>query len=139
MNLSVHIEKLGPVTVVTLDRPEVRNAVNADTARTLYQASIDFDADDQALVAVFHGAHEYFCAGWDLQAAAQMAGGGNSVGPGVLVDLDFEPVQPPPADTAGFSVELACSAHRTGAGCYQKRSIQLRTIGRGCPTSSMAT
>ena len=96
MNLSVHIEKLGPVTVVTLDRPEVRNAVNADTARTLYQAFIDFDADDQALVAVFHGAHGHFCAGWDLQAAAQMAGGGKEVGPGVLVDLDFEPVQPPP-------------------------------------------
>ena len=84
----VRIEKLGPVTVVTLDRPEVRNAVDAATARALHRAFLDFDADDDASVAVFHGAHGHFCAGWDLQYGARLAQQGG--GAGVLGELDFE-------------------------------------------------
>ncbi len=87
MQPTVHLEKLGPVTVVTLDRPDVRNAVDADTARALYEAFLAFDADGEARVAVFHGANGHFCAGWDLQAGARMAAGGA----GALTQLDFEP------------------------------------------------
>ena len=61
----------GPVTVVTLSRPDVRNAVDADTARSLYDAFVAFESDLQARVAVFHGAHGHFCAGWDLQSGAR--------------------------------------------------------------------
>ncbi|MDQ6881649.1 MAG: crotonase/enoyl-CoA hydratase family protein [Pseudomonadota bacterium] len=89
MQKSVQVEKLEQVTVVTLDRADVRNAVDAQAARELYQAFVDFDADDSARVAVFHGANGHFCAGWDLQAAAKMARQGG--GPGVLVNLDFDP------------------------------------------------
>jgi len=89
MEASVRIEKLGAVTVLTLDRPEVRNAVDSRTAHALYEAFLDFDADEQALVAVFHGANGHFCAGWDLQFGAQLASElGNS---SVLNDLDFTP------------------------------------------------
>jgi enoyl-CoA hydratase len=73
MNPSVTTEKCGNVTIVTLDRPEVRNAVDADTAAALYAAFLAFDADPEARVAVFHGANGHFCAGWDLQAGARMA------------------------------------------------------------------
>jgi enoyl-CoA hydratase len=73
MEASVLVEKLGPVTLVTLDRPEVRNAVDAATAQALHQAFVAFDADNEAQVAVFHGANGHFCAGWDLQAGAQLA------------------------------------------------------------------
>src|SRR5215218_7208459 len=83
---SVHVEKLGPVTVVTLDRPHVRNAVDSATALQLYEAFVAFDEDADARVAVFHGANGHFCAGWDLQAGARMAAGG----PGVLADLEFD-------------------------------------------------
>ena len=69
----VETRKHGPVTVVTLQRAAVRNAVDADTARKLYDAFLAFDADTEARVAVFHGAHGHFCAGWDLQAGARMA------------------------------------------------------------------
>ena len=86
---AVRIEHLPQVTVVTLDRPAVRNAVDADTARALHEAFLAFERDAQALVAVFHGAHGHFCAGWDLQAGARMAADGG--GPGVLTDLDFGP------------------------------------------------
>jgi enoyl-CoA hydratase len=89
MTPAVRTEQLDQVTVVTLDRPDVRNAVDAPTARALYDAFLAFDADPGARVAVFHGANGHFCAGWDLQAAAKMAQQGG--GAGVLVDLDFDP------------------------------------------------
>ena len=85
MDNTVRIESAGGVTVVTLDRPEVRNAVDAGTARALHRAFLDFDADPAARVAVFHGANGHFCAGWDLQAGAKLAAGGKAV----LADLDF--------------------------------------------------
>ena len=89
MNSAVISEKLGDITVVTLSRPEVRNAVDSTTAQALYDAFVAFDEDTTARVAVFHGDHGHFCAGWDLQAGARMAQQGT--GPGVLTDLDFDP------------------------------------------------
>jgi enoyl-CoA hydratase len=88
MNAPVHVETIGPVTVVTLDRPDVRNAVDAETARALHRAFLDFEADPEARVAVFHGANGHFCAGWDLQFGARMAQ--RQGGAGVLSDLDFK-------------------------------------------------
>lgn len=88
---AVQIERVGTVTVVTLSRPEVRNAVDADTAHALYDAFVAFDADPDARVAVFHGANGHFCAGWDLQAgarAAQQSPGGAAQ---ALEALDFTP------------------------------------------------
>ena len=101
MNATVHVEKLGPVTLVTLDRREVRNAVDAATAEALHQAFLGFDADDEARVAVFHGAHGHFCAGWDLQRGAELAreaGGAN-----VLANLDFSPADAQPLGPMGPS------------------------------------
>lgn len=88
MQRTVRIETSGNVTVVTLDRREVRNAVDADTARALHEAFLAFDADDGARVAVFHGDHGHFCAGWDLQAGAKLAQGGE------LARLDFDAGDP---------------------------------------------
>ena len=53
--MSVYVEKDGPVTTVILSRPEVRNAVDRQTARALAEAFRTFEADEQALVAVFSG------------------------------------------------------------------------------------
>jgi len=85
---TIQVERLGPVTVVTLDRPDVRNAVDAASASALYQAFVAFETDPDALVAVFHGANGHFCAGWDLQAGAQMAAAGRQ---DVFGHLHFEP------------------------------------------------
>jgi enoyl-CoA hydratase len=61
----------GPVTVVTIERPERRNAVDFATAQALFNAFVAFDADPQASVAVLTGAGGHFCAGADLKALAQ--------------------------------------------------------------------
>ena len=67
---SVRVERDGPVTVVTIDRPEVRNAVDRRTAQALADAFRAFDADDTAAVAILTGAGGTFCAGADLKAVA---------------------------------------------------------------------
>jgi enoyl-CoA hydratase len=101
MNAPVHVEKLGEVTVVTLARPDVRNAVDSETARALHQAFVAFDADDQARVAVFHGAHGHFCAGWDLQFGARLADGEG--GAQLVRELDFPPAGKAPLGPMGPS------------------------------------
>lgn len=54
--------------IVTIDRPEVRNAVDGPTAAALAEAFRDFDAADDLSVAILTGAAGYFCAGADLKA-----------------------------------------------------------------------
>src|SRR5207244_11584170 len=67
---TVRTEVDGAVLTVTLDRPEVRNAVDPETARALEAAFSDFNANDELSVAVLTGAAGNFCAGFDLKAMA---------------------------------------------------------------------
>jgi enoyl-CoA hydratase len=66
----VRVEQNGPVTVVTIDRPERRNAVDGPAAAALADAFRAFDRDPGASVAVLTGAGGAFCAGADLKAIA---------------------------------------------------------------------
>jgi len=73
------------VAVVTLDRPQRRNAVDAATASELFAAFERFANDDAADVAILYGAGGTFCAGYDLRAAAERDGLG--VAPGDLAPM----------------------------------------------------
>lgn len=75
--MTIRIDHDGPVTVVTIDRPEVRNAVDRPTAAALAEAFAAFDADDTKAVAVLTGADGTFCSGADLTGIAE--GRGNKV------------------------------------------------------------
>lgn len=66
----VRYETRGQVAIVTLDRPDVRNAVDKATSVALTEAFRRFDADDDLRVAILTGGHRHFCAGADLQAFA---------------------------------------------------------------------
>ena len=68
--VTVHVDDDGPVRIVTIDRPEVRNAVDQPTREALAAAFRAFDADESASVAVLTGAGGVFCAGADLKAVA---------------------------------------------------------------------
>jgi enoyl-CoA hydratase len=59
------------VAIVQIERPAVRNAVDAATARSLADAFRRFDLDQAASVAVLTGAGGCFCAGADLKAYAR--------------------------------------------------------------------
>jgi len=69
--MPVLIEKDGPVTIITLSRPAVRNAVDRTTAHELADAFAAFDADENAKVAVLAGDRGQFCAGADLKKIAE--------------------------------------------------------------------
>src|SRR5919112_5163171 len=65
----VTYERLGSAAVVTIDRPERRNAVDGETAAALLAGYERFAADEDARVLVLTGAGgEAFCAGADLKA-----------------------------------------------------------------------
>jgi enoyl-CoA hydratase len=66
--MTVHYDEDGPVARVTIDRPEVANAIDRPTAAALAEAFRAFDADDALAVAVLTGAGGTFCAGADLKA-----------------------------------------------------------------------
>jgi len=67
---AVLVDSRPPLLVVTLNRPEARNAVDGPTAALLAQAFRDFDSDPALAVAILTGAGGHFCAGADLKAVA---------------------------------------------------------------------
>ena len=83
---TVSSERDGRIAVITLERPERRNAVDRATAQALYDAFKAFDADETLDVAVLTGRGGYFCAGADLKAIS--TGGGNRI----PEDGDFGPM-----------------------------------------------
>ncbi|MET0363702.1 MAG: enoyl-CoA hydratase-related protein, partial [Sphingobium sp.] len=71
----VEVERDGPLTIVTINRPEVHNALNAEAHDELEAIFDAFAADDAQWVAIITGAGvKAFCAGHDLKQ--QAAGGG---------------------------------------------------------------
>lgn len=68
---TIRTEARDDVLVVTIHRPEVRNAVDGPTAAALAAAFRAFDADDSLEVAILTGAEGTFCAGYDLKSVAE--------------------------------------------------------------------
>ena len=67
--MPVDYERVGAAALITINRPERRNAVDGPTAAALLEAYERFAADDDARVLVLTGAgEEAFCAGADLKA-----------------------------------------------------------------------
>lgn len=85
---TVQAERDGKVLVITIDRADVRNAVDRQTALALYDAFKGFENDQTVSVAVLTGAGGNFCAGADLKAVSE--GRGNPVKP----DGDLGPMGP---------------------------------------------
>lgn len=71
--MATRIEKQGPVWTIIHSRPEARNAMDPEHAKALHDAFLEFEAHDDALVAVFWGEGGNFCAGWDLKRASEIA------------------------------------------------------------------
>lgn len=103
--MTVRTEKHGDLLVISIDRPEVRNAVDHETATALAEAFRAFDADRRRRVAVLTGAGGHFCAGADLKAVA--AGHGNRValdGDGPLGPTRMALSKPVVAAVEGYAV-----------------------------------
>lgn len=96
--------------VVTINRPEVRNAVDRATAEALHDVFTTFDATDDLDVAVLTGAGGAFCAGADLKAVA--SGEGNRV----VADLDTPGPMGPTRLDLGKPVIAAVEGHAVAGG-----------------------
>ena len=120
----------GPIWTLRINRPEVRNAINAKTAKALREAWLAFDKDPNAKVAILTGGDEVFCSGADLadlEALTAEVEGDN--GPLGFTRLSVS--KPTIAAIAGYCVagglELACwcdlrIADLTAVfGCFERR------------------
>jgi enoyl-CoA hydratase/carnithine racemase len=73
MSDAILYEMRGPVALITINRPEARNAINAEVRAGLHAAWQRFEQDPDALVAILTGAGDRaFCAGMDLKEASAM-------------------------------------------------------------------
>jgi len=77
--MPIKVERDGPITIVTINRPDVRNCVDRTTALELADAWRAFDTDPATRVGVFCGEETGFCSGADLKGVA--SGQGNRTAP----------------------------------------------------------
>ena len=71
---AVKFETEDSLAIVTLNRPDVRNAIDRPTAEALAEAFRRFEREDALAVAILTGAGNCFCAGADLKAVSTSAG-----------------------------------------------------------------
>ncbi|GGM20897.1 crotonase/enoyl-CoA hydratase family protein [Dactylosporangium sucinum] len=100
---AVRTERHGRVLLITIDRPEVRNAINAAAAEGIAAALTELDSHDDLSVGVLTGAGKGFCAGMDLKAF--LAGERPAVpGRGFAGIVEGPPAKPLIAAVEGFAV-----------------------------------
>ncbi|XP_029005014.1 enoyl-CoA hydratase EchA19 [Betta splendens] len=102
-------ERRGAVVTVAINRPEVRNAVNQETARRLLEELKAFDSDPDLNVAVLHGKGGNFCAGYDLKELANHTASLKleqdvTKGPGPMGPSRLQLSKPLIAAVSGFAV-----------------------------------
>ncbi len=135
------VEHDGPVTVVTINRPERRNAVDSVCADRLREAFEAFDRDDARSVAVLTGAAGTFCAGADLKAVAE--GDRRPIpdhGPGPMGPTRLTLSKPVLAAVEGYAV-AGGSSWRCGATCAWRprtRSSGCSAVASGCRCATSA-
>ena len=111
--VGVLVERSGAVVLVTIDRPEVHNCVDADTAQGLEDAVRAFDADTDAHVLVLTGSGgKAFCSGADLKGAPGLTARTGAAESGPMGISRLEVSKPTIAAIGGFcfagGLELAC-------------------------------
>lgn len=121
--MTVHVETVGRALVITIDRPEVRNAVDAATSDALASAFDELDERDDVTVGVVTGAGGHFCAGLDLRAF--LAGQRPSIpGRGFAGMVRRPPAKPVVAAVegaalgGGFEIVLACDLVVAAEGAF---------------------
>lgn len=105
----VLVQSIDAITIITINRPHRRNAINLNTAKALREAWLAFDADESQCVGILTGGDEVFCAGADLKEIEGLEVD-HPAGPLGFTRLQMS--KPTIAAIAGYAVagglELAC-------------------------------
>ncbi len=113
MSSTVTLARDGRVLVITICRPEMRNAIDRATSEAIAQAMDTLDSDNSLSVGILTGAGEHFCSGMDLKAFLR----GERVelpGRGLAGIVETPPRKPLIAAVegyalaGGFEIALAC-------------------------------
>jgi enoyl-CoA hydratase len=113
MNPTVTLKREDHVLVITICRPEMRNAIDRATSEALANAMDELDTDQHLSVGILTGAGAHFCSGMDLKAFLR----GERVelpGRGLAGIIETPPVKPVIAAVegyalaGGFEIALAC-------------------------------
>jgi crotonobetainyl-CoA hydratase len=133
--MTVEMRADGPVLVITLDRPKA-NAIDVPASRALYGAFDRLRREPGLRVAVLTGAGErFFCAGWDLHAAASGEGAEADHGPGGFAGLTefFDLGKPVIAAVNGLALgggfELVLAADLVVAAAHAEFAFPEVTLG----------
>jgi len=102
--MKIETERNGTVLIVTINRPECRNAIDVEAASALREAFEDFERDESASAAVLTGSAGTFCAGWDLKSLAGGELAYEPEGPGALGPTRSLPSKPVIAAVEGHAV-----------------------------------
>lgn len=108
MSELVNIEITDGIQIITINRPEAKNAINLDTAQALAAALDDLDNHDQARIGILTGAGGVFSAGMDLKAFAQKGERPNIPGRGFAGITERPPRKPLIAAVEGFALAGGC-------------------------------
>lgn len=122
--MSLLISRHGKVSIITIDRPGRRNAVDVETARLLDEAFEAFERDAGLHVAILTGAEGHFCAGADLQA---LAGGEDAA---ERVTQDRPGPMGPTRQRLGKPVIAAVEGHAVAGGLELACWCDLRVAAR---------
>ncbi len=111
----VERERRGRVAILTINRPEARNAINGEVARSMEDALDEIEGDDDARVVVLTGRGPVFSAGADLKMVASGRGMEAMTERGGFAGLVARNLPKPiiaavngPALAGGFEIVLAC-------------------------------
>ena len=133
-------ERTGNVLVLTLNRPEVRNALNPELKDRLTSEVRAADADPDVRAVVITGNGPVFCSGMDLKAFAKGADFGG------LAWLYKEGISKPvigalngPALAGGFELALACDLIIAAENVKQEAIDLARKIAENAPLSIAVT
>ena len=110
--MAVDYKKEGKIAIITLNRPEVLNAMNAEMGFLLAQFLIDFRDDSDVWVAIIRGAGKAFCVGADIkQRGSSQLGNSSGMDETVRPDKIWKPVIAAIHGYclgAGFEMALTC-------------------------------
>ena len=134
--MDVKTEKRHSIFIVTINRPQLRNAVDGPTALELFRAFEEFDSNPNLSVAILTGEGEHFCAGADLKALSEGPERANPLNNNMEDPAPMGPIRlmlrkPVIAAISGYAVagglELACwcdlrvADHSARLGVFSRR------------------